>query len=247
MKIHVIAPVTTAGLGAAPDVHTVDDCEVTHSTIATGPASIESEYEVALALPGTIAAALEAKAEGADAIVINCMCDPGLAALREALTIPVVGAGQASYHVASMLAHSFAVLVAEAREIPIYENNAKIYGLASKLRSVRSIDIPVLDLAADPDRVVDALYRESLAAIEGDRADALVLGCTGMQGCDVRLRARLDDAGYAGVPLVEPVSAAIALARAFVDLHLAHSKRTYPLPPAKAIVGFDIGGTRAPV
>jgi allantoin racemase len=246
MKIRVIAPITTLGIACATETQQAGDVEVTHTTIATGPASIESEYEVAFSLPGTITAALDAEAEGADAIVINCMCDPGLAGAREALGVPVVGAAQAAFHVAAMLAHSFSVLVVEAREIPMYENNAKLYGLDSKLRSIRSIDIPVLDLAADLDRVVEALYAESVAAIEHDGAHALVLGCTGMQDCDERLRSRLRDGGYADVPVVEPVAAAIALARALVDLRLTQSKRTYPLPPAKALVGYGVGTMRAP-
>lgn len=247
MKIRVITPITSPDVSCAGDFQALTEagCEISHTNLSTGPESIESEYEVAFALPGTIAAAVEAETDGIDAVVIDCMCDPALAAAREAVGIPVVGAAQASYHVAAMLADRFSVLVVAEREIPMFENNAKIYGLESKLGSIRSIDIPVLDLAANLETVVSALLGEALAAVERDRASAIVLGCTGMKQCAEKLGERLQEHGCDDIPVIEPVSAAIKVAAALVDLGLAQSKRTYPFPPAKKIAGYDVGSARA--
>ena len=126
----------------------------------------------------------------------------------------------------------------------MFENNAKIYGLESKLGSVRSIDIPVLDLAADEGAVVSALRDEALAAIELERAGAIVLGCTGMKKCADQLGKLLQEHGCEDIPVIEPVRAAIKVAAALVDLGLTQSKRTYPFPPAKKLAGYDVGLTR---
>jgi allantoin racemase len=40
------------------------------------------------------------------------------------------------------------------------------------------------------------------------------------------------------VPVIDPPAVAVKLAEGLVDMGLAHSKRTYPLPPDKEIVGY---------
>lgn len=41
------------------------------------------------------------------------------------------------------------------------------------------------------------------------------------------------------MPVIDPVPAAVRVAEALVDLRLSHSKRSYPPPPKKRIMGFD--------
>jgi len=52
------------------------------------------------------------------------------------------------------------------------------------------------------------------------------------------------------VPVLDPPSVAMKLAESLVDLKLAHSKKTYPYPPAKEIrwpseSAFDISTQRS--
>jgi allantoin racemase len=130
--------------------------------------------------------------------------------------------------------------------VPLLEDLAATYGLSSKLRSVRSVDIPVLELD-DHDRLVAALAEESIRAIEDDGAHAIVFGCTGMLGCADGLRATLAERGYPGIPVIDPVIAAFKIAEALVDLGLTPSQRTYPTPRQKELVGYDAGALRAAV
>lgn len=53
-----------------------------------GTASIEGRTDDALAIPGILACARQAEADGASAIIIACMNDPGLYAAREAVRRP---------------------------------------------------------------------------------------------------------------------------------------------------------------
>ena len=70
---------------------------------AKGPAAIESAHDAGLVVPELIRLAPLAEKRGYDALVIGCYSDPGLDALRELLSIPVIGPGAASLHLAAQL------------------------------------------------------------------------------------------------------------------------------------------------
>nr|WP_210320333.1 aspartate/glutamate racemase family protein [Pseudaminobacter soli] len=211
---------------------------VSHTEIATGPGSIESEFEAAVSVPGTVAEVIRAEAEGVDAVIIDCMGDPGLRAAREVATIPVLGPCETGMHVAAMLGHRFSVLTVMRRLRASFENQAAVAGLASKLSSVRSVDIPVLELEADLDRTKEMLIREGIRAVEEDGAEALIFGCTGLMGCAASLRDGLLARGI-DVPVVDPIPTAVSIAAALVRSNLSQSKYTFPLPPEKQLLGYD--------
>jgi len=79
-RIELITPIITEGVRTLADVKPFEraDLTVTHSLIAQGPASIESEFDEALSVPDTIRRAMDAERKGANAIIIDCMGDPGL-------------------------------------------------------------------------------------------------------------------------------------------------------------------------
>jgi len=242
-RIRVVTPVLSDGfLRQAEQFQPVAgwQTEISQVQIERGPASIECELDEALAVPDTVARIIEAERDGVDAVVIDCMGDPGMHAAREAVSIPVLGPGEATMHIASILGHRFSIITVLSSCIPMMENQAKIYGLADKLASVRSVDIPVLELEQDTPRLVQALVDESIEAIEKDGAHVIIFGCTGMLGCALGVQEGLVRRGYAGVPVIDPVPAAIKLAEALVDLGLSQSKRTYQSPPPKRIVGYDL-------
>jgi allantoin racemase len=240
MQIRVVTPITTPGFTEASDFEPFarPDVEVSHVNIDEGPASIESYFDEALALPDTIAKIMQAERDGVDAVVIDCMGDPGMDAGREATLLLVLGPAQTAMHLAALLGHRFSIVTVLDAVVPLLDDLATKYGLAGKLASIRSVDIPVLELD-DHERLVSALVSESVKAIEEDGAHAIVFGCTGMRGCADGLRASLADAGYPGIPVIDPVIAAFKIAEALVDLGLAPSQRTYAAPRAKSIVGYD--------
>ena len=104
MRVHLITPVITEGIRTLDDVAPLmrDDLVITQSLLATGPASIECEFDEAMAVPGLVVEAIRAERAGADAIVIDCMGDPGLKAAREVVSIPVLGPAQTAMHLAAI-------------------------------------------------------------------------------------------------------------------------------------------------
>jgi allantoin racemase len=241
--VQLITPVVTEGIRSLDDVHPLerDDLEIRHCLIDQGPASIESEFDEALSLPGTIRAAIEAERSGANAIVIDCMGDPGLHACREVVSIPVIGPCQAAMHTASMLGHRFAFITVLNRLRPLIDHMVASYGLQQNYASFQAVDIPVLDISHNLESLTEALTNKALTAIDQDHADYMILGCTGFLGCADAMRGKLLEAGR-DVPVIDPVPLAVHLADALVKTGLSHSKHTYPPPSVKYIRGFDMPG-----
>jgi len=205
------------------------DVEVTVVSLEKGPASIESMYEEEAAAPWILQKVKEAEEKGFDAVIIDCMGDPALEAAREIVSIPVVGPCESSMMVASMLGDKFSVVTILKRLTSLFWRKVKRYGLEGKVASVRSIDVPVLELEEKREEVKAALMRESKRAIEEDGADVIVLGCTGLIGMAEELKEGL------GVPVVDPGITPLKVAEILVDLRLSQSKTAYPTPPKKEI------------
>ena len=249
MEIRVVAPVTSRSfLGPTEQTYVAaarPDSEISVVGLDRGPASLESDYEDALAVPDLLNKVRGAEREGVDAVIIDCMADPGLGPARELASIPVVGAAQASMHLAAILAHRFSVVTILERDTPLIERLARLYGLEDKLTSTRPVNIPVLELEKDRDRLVKALIEQSAQAVLKDGAHAIVFGCTGMIGLARSVEEGLAQRGCE-VPVIDPSLAALKWAEGLVETGLAHSKRTYPHPPEKEISGYEEGESPAP-
>lgn len=239
--IHLITPVTTREIRNLDEIAHLagPTLSFTHSFLDRGPPSIESEFDEALAVPDTIVRAIEAERAGADAIIIDCMGDPGLKPAREAVRIPVLGPGETSMHLAAMLGQKFSIVTVLDSVRPLLVNAARVYGVHEKLASVLTVDIPVLELEQRLGEVQEALAREAQDAVELFGADVIVLGCTGFLGCAAAIERHLLAAGH-DVPVIDPIPATVCVAEAIAKSGLRHSKRTYAQPRRKTVTGFEM-------
>jgi len=73
-----------------------------------------------------------AEKEGYDAIVMGCTLDVGLDEGKSMLDIPVVGISEASYHLAMMMGHLFAVVTSSSAFFNVFKEQVDRYGLSSK-------------------------------------------------------------------------------------------------------------------
>jgi len=200
---------------------------------AFGPPSIEGVYDGAFAVPGLLARIAEGEAEGASAHVIACFDDTGLDAARALGRAPVIGIGEAAFHLATLVAYRFAVVTTLSRSIPVIEDNLARYGLARRCARVRASDVPVLALDDPASNARARIAAEIAQALEHDRAEAIVLGCAGMADLAAALSAEF------GVPVIDGVAAAVTLAEGLGGLGLKTSKRGgYAAPLAKAYTGL---------
>lgn len=213
------------------------------ANITQGPVSIESAFDEALCAPGVVAQALVAAGEGADAIIIDCFADPALRAVREAVSIPVIGPGSASLHAAALHAHRIGIVTIMESVRAMIEDQVRLAGLAERLACVRVIDMPVRDLDGHGDLLVSRLIAASIAAVRQDRADQIVLGCTGFLGVDKAVADALREEGLA-VSIINPLRAAAMAAIGAIRLNLRHSPLAYVPPRAKPIQGLDVLSAR---
>ena len=145
MRILVVNPNTTASMtrkiGAAADAVAGAGTEIVAVNPDFGPPSIEGYYDEVFSVPGLIAEMQ--KAPAMDAYVIACFDDTGLDAARSATAAPVVGIGEAAFHLASLVAGRFGVVTTLARSVPAIEHNLARYGLASRCTRVRASEVAV--------------------------------------------------------------------------------------------------------
>jgi len=235
MKIKVITPLTSEAFEKETKEEVIKfaspGTEINTERIEYGPESIESAYDEALCAPGAIRLAEKAQSEGYDGIFISCMGDPALDAIREKVDIPVVGPARTAMLYAADLAHTFSVVTILENVIVLIEDLAKRLGLSEKMVSVRSVDIPVLELT-DKGGLIRSLVDESIIAIEKDKAHSIILGCTGMMGVADALKDSLLQKGY-NVPVLDPVPIAMRYLETLISLRLSQSKRTYMPVAAK--------------
>ena len=191
-----------------------------------GPLSIESAYDEYLSVPESILRAVEAEKAGYDGIILGCFADPGIDPIREMVKIPVIGPGETSMLIASMLGHKFSIISLFDNEIATWEVFARKVGIDKKLASVRAVNIPVLDLATDFEKTKNRMIEEARKAKEIDKAEVIVLGCMSMAFMMVsdEMQQKL------GIPVVNPAIVSLKVLEGLIEGNLSHSKAAYPVP-----------------
>lgn len=238
-RIVVVNPNTTAamteGIARAAAAAAGAGTQIEARTAAHGPASIEGYVDEAYAVPALLQAIVDDRSTP-DAYVIACFDDTGLDAARCLADAPVVGIGEAAFHVATLVAHRFGVVTTLARSVATIEHNLLRYGMASRCSGVRAADVPVLDLHVPGSDARERIGSQIEAALRDDGADGVVLGCAGMAGLAAELSARY------GVPVIDGVAAAVALAESLARLGLRTSRLGPYAPPRDKPYAGRFGG-----
>lgn len=234
MRLLVVNPNTTRSMtekiGDAARAVASAGTEVIAVNPADGPPSIEGYYDEVFAIPGLIA---EMRRAGeVDATIIACFDDTGLEAARSFSPAPVIGIGEAAFHLATLIAGKFSVVTTLSRSVPAIEHNLVRYGLASRCAKVRAADVAVLELEIPGSAARGRISREIDRAIHEDNAEAIVLGCAGMADLANALSREH------GLPVIDGVAAAVKLAESLHALGLKTSKRLgYATPGPKTYGG----------
>ncbi|MCE5209524.1 MAG: aspartate/glutamate racemase family protein [Chloroflexi bacterium] len=205
--------------------------EVEARRLMYGSSSIENEYDAALNTPEIIRLAVNGEKERFDGAIINCFVDPGLEAIREAVSYPVVGAGSASVQLALSVGHRIAIITIVPSILPMIRRLNAAYINTGRIISVRSIDVPVLAIYED-NLIYEKLFAESVKAIKEDGADSIILGCTGFGGIACKIATRLSDNGMV-VPVVDPAGASVAVLEGMIRCNIRHSKIGWMSPIEK--------------
>ena len=231
MRVLVINPNTTASMtrkiGAAAMAAASKGTLVTSVNPNSGPASIEGYFDEAFSVPGLIGEIR--KAPEMDAYVVACFDDTGLDAARCIATAPVVGIGEAAFHMASLVSGTFSVVTTLSGRCRPSSTTLRSMGWR---RGAPRYGRRTCRCSRSKTQGSDArqrISREIARALDEDRAEAIVLGCAGMTDLAASLTAEH------GVPVLDGVACAVKLCEGLVGLGLKTSKvGGYAAPRAKA-------------
>lgn len=182
-------------------------------------------YERLVVDVGYVDAAQAAVAEGCDALFINSMADYGLDAMRAAVPVPVVGAGEAALREAGRDGRRFAIVTVWPASMRfLYDERLRACGLEAQCVAIRHLsgEDELARLGAE-DGVMARMHRGEgavvarlaalcEAAVRDDGAACIVLGCTCMAPIGLAV------AAACSVPVIESSRAGyLATMRALQD------------------------------
>ncbi|OCX58110.1 hydantoin racemase [Thioclava sp. SK-1] len=173
------------------------------------PVGIETDVDVAQVAPMVTHAIHTSEA---DAVVVACFSDPGVDQTRMTLpNRPVIGIAEAAYYTALQLGRRFGVLSLGPSSVARHAARLHRLDLLPRLVGDRAIGMTVAQ-GNRPESLPTLLATAALLR-DQDGADTVILGCAGMG----RHRDALQQA--LGLPVIDPVQAAVAVAITTLDLH----------------------------
>ena len=216
MKILIINPnsddsMTEAILATAAEF-VWNDFDIECKSTPGAPSFIETYADAAAAFPGMIKL-IQENHISCEGFVIACHSDPNLDVMKEITHKPVVGIGESSMKLASMLGHRFSVISDNPHSIPNKEALVHKYHLDGMLASVRAPEENIMD-ADEPEKY----YQTARKAIDEDGAEVIVLGCAAMTGMSQTLQKRLQ------APVLDGIVCALIVVGGFIKSGLSTSK-----------------------
>ena len=146
---------------------------------------------------------LRAQDGWADAVLLACFGDPGLAALREVSDVPIIGMAEAALREAVALGRPYHLVTAGAAWDAMLRETVRLEGAEALLDGITVLDSTGLAMARDPQRALQ-LLQGVLDALQRRGAPTCVLAGTGFAGMAEALR-------YDGV-LIDGLGAAVRAA-----------------------------------
>ena len=140
-----------------------------------------------------------AEAGGTDAVVVAAFGDPGVARLRAALAIPVIGIGEAAIREAAQRGRHFGIATTTPRLVRSIENTVRRLALDASFTGVRVPNGEPEALAANPEQQTSALSRAVEACI-ADGATVVVIGGGPLSNAAARLQQQFGNRIVAPIP-----------------------------------------------
>jgi Asp/Glu/hydantoin racemase len=186
--------------GAVGDVATIEGL-----SNASAPPLLTTPEDMANAIPGVVAAGVEAaKDPRVAAIIVAAFSDPGLAELRASVQVPVFGIGEEVFREAARDGRQFGIVTVTPNPelIASFEAKAEELGFGAQYRGTRVTPGDPTELVKDPVKLDAALAAAVEESIDLDGAQAVIMGGGPLSASAIRLQPQFD------VPLVVAVNAA---------------------------------------
>ena len=181
--------------------------------------------------PLFIARAEEAERKGYDAVVISCVWEPGLEAIKAAVNIPVIGMTESMYRVAGLLGDHWGVITGLARFKTHVQKRIQALGVWQHVVAVKTLNFdPYLEFRPKKAEV-EARFIELSRELLKEGADLIINVCSPLfpiLGGDALERVRKT----LGVIVMDPQEVMMSMAEMRVNLgsNYIASRICYPQP-----------------
>lgn len=219
MRIRYIEPVSSDEVvGQLADYRSRVRQPGTEIEIVTLPAegrpidSLEYFSIEALSYPDIVRISHDSARSGFDAVIIGCFYDPALIEAREVCQNAIImGPCLASLQTVAHLANKASILVGRRKWLGRIQSRVREYGYEHLVSSFRWSDRHVPELSNDAEASYQAYLALAKRAVDEDGAESIILGCT----MNFDIQKRIQD--KFGLPVVEPIAAALQQSEAAVD------------------------------
>ena len=195
---------------------------------------------------GYLDCAIEAEKNGYDAVFINTFGDYGIDEMKSALSIPVVGAGEATMSLACNLGRRFSIVtIWPPSRNHIYHERLRNCGMEQRCVSVRNVlsnaeaaglsdgDEAVIQMRAGDSTILTRIIESVDNAIRQDGADTVLLGCTCMAPIGPVV------ADQCPVPVLEAMRTGYKITETLLYLGARHSNIAYPKPQSANLAAIS--------
>ena len=158
------------------------------------------------------------KNNSSDAFIVISFEDIGVDTIRKVTSKPIIGLGEASFCTANIIANKFSVITNLSHSHEALRNNLIKYDMHHKCVSIKSIEVPVLDMETMSKSNLDKLDNEIQRTITEDDTEAIIITSPGILNLSKNLSNKFN------IPIIEGVTAATALTVYFSKLDLKIKK-----------------------
>lgn len=167
------------------------------------PLLLTTPAKIAQAAAGVVSLGLQAHTEQATAIMVAAFGDPGVAALRAQVSVPVVGIGESAFMAAAHNGRRFGIvtITPDADLLASFSAKANQLGVAQQYGGTWLTHGDAHHLLASPQQLDSALANAIHLAI-ADGIEAIIIGGGPLSAAAQRLQPQFT------IPLISPVTAA---------------------------------------
>ena len=170
------------------------------------------------------------KNNSSDAFIIISFEDIGVDTIRKITSKPIIGIGEASFYTANIIANKFSIITNLSHSHEALKNNLIKYDMDHKCVSIKSIEVPILDMDTMSKSNLNKLDNEIQRTITEDDPEAIIITSPGILNLSKNLSKKFN------IPIIEGVTAATALIENFAKLNLPIKRfadkphRTFGIP-----------------
>ena len=158
------------------------------------------------------------KKNSSDAFIVASFEDIGVETIRKIISKPIIGIGEASFYIANIIANKFSVITNISQTHEAIKNNLIKYDMDHKCVSLKSIEVPILDMETMSKANIKKLENEIERTILEDSPEAIILTSAGIFDLTKKLSDKFS------LPFIEGVGAATTLIQNLAKLDLRIKK-----------------------